>query len=275
MSSDELYKKYLILRQRITLSDDVFWLPLYKGQLINEVKQLAFEQSGFTKKEFNQVLNYAKYNILCKSESQDFFNQINNPEKYNKKHKQNQRLIEFSPGFFNEYWAEIKQNDLMKLLKITGKPVLPVNPLSFFSIESLKTLVFTVILSAIGFLEVLFVLYLYLSVRFGLTFLPLYNEIYVQDLIIPFSIMNTTIFVVLLQTGLVIRKTRHSHSVAYLGPRNHWWKKLRFYHPFFGTLIYKFIFLLGFIVFMLPVFLLLLCFVLGFCYLLFIIFNPT
>jgi len=48
MSSDELYKKYLILRQRITLSDDVFWLPLYKGQLINEVKQLAFEQSGFT-----------------------------------------------------------------------------------------------------------------------------------------------------------------------------------------------------------------------------------
>ena len=118
MSSDELYKKYLILRQRITLSDDVFWLPLYKGQLINEVKQLAFEQSGFTKKEFNQVLNYAKYNILCKSESQDFFNQINNPEKYNKKHKQNQRLIEFSPVFFNEYWAEIKQNDLMKLLKM-------------------------------------------------------------------------------------------------------------------------------------------------------------
>ena len=69
----ELYKKYIQLKQKIKLSDDIFWRPLYKDELAPEIREHALRLSELSKEEFDEILSYVKNNLLPEDETEIFF----------------------------------------------------------------------------------------------------------------------------------------------------------------------------------------------------------
>ena len=243
----ELYKKYIQLKQKIKLSDDVFWRPLYKDELAPEIREHALRLSELSKDEFDEILSYVKNNLLPEDETEIFFLEQSKSNNLNKIINNNTNLSNFLPGFFDDNWLPIKQNKLMKRLYITGEPIISVNYSAFFALNNIKSLVFFVILAFLGHIEILFALYLYIINFYNLNSLPLFYEISLNQLIIPYLIFNLFIYVVLIGTGLPDSRNRYGRKFANEAVEIHWWKKLRCYHPFFESKLYKILFIIGII----------------------------